>query len=190
MLPTLTGLLALLPQVLLLAVLLARPFQGRLRWLAAAPALAALIPLQDGIAPAMMLRGLWGDPSITSLQLLGLALAGRLPSALDQDWRGPAAIAGLGLLFYPLALGLGDVNPYRMGYTAWPLMLGFGAAALLCWWRGQALWLWLLTVNLLAYAAGLLESPNLWDTLLDPLLVAAMMVMALRNGWRAYKNRS
>ncbi|QDX80150.1 hypothetical protein B9N43_02075 [Denitratisoma sp. DHT3] len=178
----------LLGQALLIAALLALPFRGRRRWLALPAAALSLIPLQEGVSVAMMLRGLWGDFSITGLQLLALSLAGRPAAALG--WRGPAVIAAGGLLFYPLALGLGDFDPYRLGYAAWPLLLPCAVLALLAWWRGQALWLWLLAVDLIAYAAGLPESPNLWDTLLDPLLVLAMLIIALRNGRRAYQNRS
>ncbi|HEX5393920.1 MAG TPA: hypothetical protein VFW68_11580, partial [Rhodocyclaceae bacterium] len=71
--------------------------------------LLALIPWSSGgfsgISPAMALRGLWGDPSITSLQLLFLALVSRTPSAFTTGWRAPAVIAAIAALFYPLALG-------------------------------------------------------------------------------------
>ncbi|CAB1369234.1 hypothetical protein [Denitratisoma oestradiolicum] len=178
----------LLAQALLIAALAALPFRGRWKLLALLPAILSLAPLGEGVSLAMMLRGLWGDFSVTSLQLLVLCLAGRPPQALG--WRGPALIAASAALFYPLALGLGDFDPYRLGYTAWPLLAVFGAFALAAWWRGQPIWLWLLTIDILAWAAGLLESPNLWDTLLDPLLAAAMLILALRNGWRTYKTRS
>lgn len=177
----------LLAQALLIAALAALPFRGRWKLLVLLPAVLTLAPLGEGVSLAMMLRGLWGDFSVTSLQLLLLCLIGR--PAQDLGWRGPALIAAVATLFYPLALGLSDFDPYRLGYAAWPLLAIFGAAALVAWWRGQALWLWLLSIDLLAWAAGLLESPNLWDTLLDPLLAAAMLILALRNGWRTYKIR-
>ena len=65
-----------------------------------------------------------------------------------------------------------------------PLLAALAVPALLLWWRGNPLWLWLLAIDLAAWAAGLLESPNLWDTLLDPLLAIACLVLALRNGGR------
>ncbi|RLJ65282.1 hypothetical protein [Sulfurisoma sediminicola] len=147
------------------------------RIIAAGAAVAAFIPIADGVSAAMASRALWGDPSVTTLQLLVLALAGR-PANVG---RGPAAALALfGLVFYPLALGLGDFDPYRLGYAAWPVAAALGAAALLAWRRGQPLWLWLLAVDLAAFAAGLPESDNLWDALFDPLLVAAALIAAVR----------
>lgn len=169
----------LFAQVLLIAVLIALPFKGPWKALALLPGVLSLISLGEGVSVAMMFRGLWGDPSITSLQLLTLSLLGCHAKALG--WRGPALIVATAALFYPLSLGLGDWDPYRLGYQVWPLLLITGMPALAAWWRGQSLWLWLLSVDLLAYAGGLLESPNLWDTLLDPLLAVAMLVLAVRN---------
>ncbi|MDP2793157.1 MAG: hypothetical protein Q8O25_03595 [Sulfurisoma sp.] len=149
--------------------------QRRLFYVAAAA--LSLIPLADGVSAAMALRALWGDPSITTVQLLVLSLTGR-PA---QIGRAPAAALALfGIGFYILALGLGDFDPYRLGYAAWPLVTILGAAALLAWRRGQPLYLWLLAVDLAAYAVGLHESNNLWDILFDPLLVAAALLAAFR----------
>jgi len=150
------------------------------RLFTAGAAALALIPVADGVSAAMALRALWGDPSVTTLQLLALSLAGR-PAAVG---RAPAvALALFGLAFYPLALGLGDFDPYRLGYPGWPalaLVAALAAAALLAWQRGRALWLWLLAVDLAVYGAGLPESGNLWDALFDPLLVAAALIAATR----------
>jgi hypothetical protein len=150
------------------------------RLAAAAAAALALIPLADGISAAMALRALWGDPSVTTLQLLALSLAGR-PAKIS---RAPAAAVALfGIVFYVLALGLGDFDPYRLGYPGWPalaLAAGLAVAALLAWRRGQPLYAWLLAVDLAVFSAGLPESANLWDSLFDPLLVAAALVLAVR----------
>lgn len=172
-------------QALLLTWLLALVLPRRLLWLAAMLGLAALLPWGHGLSLAAALRALWGDPSITTLQLVALSLAGRAPTALARDWRAPAVIAGVGLAFYPLALGLGDFDPYRLGYQPSLVLALLAVPALLLWWRGQTLWLWLLAVDLLAFAADLLESTNFCDYLIDPLLVAACTALALRNGLAA-----
>jgi len=152
-------------------------------------ALLVLIPVHEGISAAMALRGLWGDPSITSLQLLTLAFAGITPTAIRHGWRAPAAIALLCAVLYASALGPWNPDLYRLGYQPAALVAAIGAIALFAWWRGQALYLWLLAIDLLAWNAGWLESTNLWDALLDPLLMFVMLALALRNGYRAHQNR-
>jgi hypothetical protein len=143
--------------------------------------LCTLIPLQGGVSIAMALRGLWGDPCITTLQLLVLALIGTLPLSLRGDWRLPALIAAISVLLYASALGPWDLDLYRLGYQPTALLMASGAIVLLLWWRGQSLWLWLLTIDLLAWYGGWLESTNFWDYLLDPLLMLVMVILALRN---------
>lgn len=152
-------------------------------------ALLALIPLHEGVSAAMAMRGLWGDPSITALQLLLLACAGRTPAALRHGWRAPTAIAMLSFALYASALGPWDIDFYRFGYQPGVLVAALGAIALIAWWRNQPVYLWLLGIDLLAWRAGWLESANLWDTLLDPLLMLAMLALALRNGYRAHQNQ-
>lgn len=149
--------------------------------------LLALIPANDGASLAMALRGLWGDPSVTSVQLLFLVLAGRTPTAFTTGWRAPAVIAIIAALFYPLALGATDFDPYRLGYAPVLLLLPLAITAAVLWHRGQSIWLWLLAIDLLVWALGLPESPNLWDTLLDPLLAFFCIALTVRNGWRSFR---
>lgn len=136
-----------------------------------------LLPMDNGVSAAMALRALWGDPSVTTMQLLALSLAGR-PVAIG---RAPAAaLAIFGVAFYVLALGLGDFDPYGIGYAAVPLVIVLAGAAFSAWWRGQPLYLWLLAVDIAAFGFGVLESNNVWDYLFDPLLIAAAVVVAIR----------
>ena len=153
-------------------------------------ALLALVPMHEGLSLAMALRGLWGDPSITTLQLLVLAVAGRTPTALRHDWRFPAAIFLLSLALYMSALGPWNPDLYRLGYQPASLVTVLGIVAVIAWWRGQSLYLWLLAIDLLAWRAGWLESTNLWDAMLDPLLMFVMLALALRNGYCAHQNRN
>jgi hypothetical protein len=179
----------LLGQSLIVAWLITR-IGKRARLSALGAALLILLPIHDGVSAAMALRGLWGDPSITALQLLALSALGRTPAALTAGWRGPAVIVAMAAALYPMALGFGDFDPYRLGYQPWLMLAVLGLAALVAWWRGQPLYLWLLAVDLLAFAAGLPESTNLWDTLLDPLLAFAALILMLRNGWRTYQEKT
>ena len=164
----------------------------RSRILALLLALLALVPVQ-GVSLAMALRGLWGDPSITTLQLLVISFAGKAPPALRYGYRVPLCIALLAAALYASALGPGNIDLYRLGYQPAALITVLGTVTLIAWWRKQALWLWLLTIDLIAWrigsGGGWLESTNLWDYLLDPLLMLAMLALAWRNGYRAHRNR-
>ena len=124
--------------------------------------------------PLWWLRGLTGDLSITSLlMLLAAVYAQLLGKTLIQSKERKLifrSIALLGVGFYPLALGVGQVDPYAWGYAS-PYMLG----VLL----GLSLWMFLrqyyaiaitLLAVVLAWNAGLLQSVNLWDYLLDPFI--------------------
>ena len=152
-------------------------------------ALLSLMPLHEGVSLAMALRGLWGDPGITTLQLLVLAFAGKAPPALRYGYRAPLCIALLAAALYACAIGPWNLDLYRLGYQPATLVAMLGVISLIVLWRGQSLWLWLLTIDLIAWHGGWLESTNLWDYLLDPLLMFAMLALALRNGYRAHRNR-
>ena len=79
-----------------------------------------------------------------------------------------AAITGL--LFYPFALGVTMFDPYAFGYAANNFVL------VLLVLLGLSIWkkLWLLTaiicLSLVGYYGAVLESSNLWDYVLDPVL--------------------
>ena len=161
----------------------------RSRILAVLLALLVLVPVHAGVSPAMALRGLWGDPSITTLQLLVLACAGRTPPALHSGWRAPAFITLVAAALYASALGPWNLDLYRFGYQPVALVAAFGAIALIAWWQGEALYVWLLAIDLIVWRTGWLESSNLWDALLDPLLMFVMAAIVLRNGYRAYQDR-
>lgn len=139
----------------------------RAGWIAAAFAVPTVAP---------WLHGALGSPSFTLAQLaLFHLLAPTRPSPLG---RGAAAIWVVGAtLFYPLALGLGPVDPYDLGYRPLPLLLGLAPVGIWLAWRRRPAWLLLLAGDLLAYAGGLYD--NLWNALADPLLVLlALWVLA------------
>lgn len=150
-------------------------------WLAPA-AIAALlwIPLGEGSAIAA-LRGAFASPSIVTLVLVAALTARRAGwPVLRQGEAGLiGALAGVvGVCFYPPALGLGPVDPYAWGYGGPILPLAAGLVALLAGVAGR----WVLAAGLggalVAWRAGMLVSPNLWDYLLDPLLALGGLVAA------------
>jgi hypothetical protein len=167
-----TGLLGC---ALALTVLAARlPLIARLvpqyrGWALLAVFVVMLVPA-GGMPLAGYLRGVSGDLSITALVLLGASL-------LRHLWRWQAmpgrdmlllliAIAAAG--FYPVALGWGEYDPYRMGYGSNWLLACLLGIALLAAWKGFAAITITLAAAVLAWSMGWYESGNLWDYLLDP----------------------
>jgi hypothetical protein len=147
----------------------------------------ALTPL-GALPPAGYLRSLTGDLSITTLVLLLRVLC------RPVDGWGPVedkervalqvlvAVAGLGL--YPLALGIGTFDPYRLGYANPWLMGTLLLVALTTWLWRLHLATSCIALAVLAYSVGWYESNNLWDYLVDPLVAAwglsALLVRAAR----------
>jgi hypothetical protein len=154
-------------------------------------AILALVPFGD-LSLAGYLRGLTGDLSITTLVLLLRAIA-RQPREPSLGERGDVALqvvlTATAVALYPLALGLGTFDPYRLGYASpWLLSVLF-LAALVGWWRRYSLVTWCLALAVLAYSVGWYESNNLWDYLVDPLVglyaLSALLLRAARRPTRS-----
>lgn len=110
--------------------------------------------------------------------------------ALRATW-----IFGLitGLVLYPQALGLtfgntGGLDPYAQGYgSAWlSLLLLALTISLLCIKNHFGA---VLVVTMLAYDLRLLESPNLWDYLVDPILTLISMVALVTEAISSLRRR-
>jgi len=112
-------------------------------------------------------RGVIGDLSIVTMLLLWTSLLpGRKPTPLAFK----LAIACIAVVFYPLALGFGMIDPYGWGYGSILFLIAVLLFALGC---GLANWskgVWMIAIAILAWAAHWHESANLWDYLLDPFL--------------------
>jgi hypothetical protein len=140
-----------------------------------------LIPF-GGLPLAGYVRGIVGDLSISTLVVLGVVTGRRF--GMLSPGVSPRRVGSLLFLviaactLYPLALGVGACDPYRLGYGE-PWFLGLLLVFAL---GGIALRLPLVAASIslavLAWAAGWYESGNLWDYLLDPML-AAYSVLAL-----------
>ena len=136
----------------------------------------AAIPLALLAGIATLLHGFAGTPSATLLALAIWQLAGRGASPLGQ--RPAWLVTGFAMLFYPLALGFGPFDPYAIGYQPWPLLLACGALAAILLRSRHDYWLLILTAALAGYAGGLFA--NLWDALIDPLLVLAALAIVIK----------
>jgi hypothetical protein len=172
----LTGLSGIL---LAIATLLARlpqvrawPWRRRAALLAVAIVVLS-IPLW-GVSPAGFVRGITGDLSIATLALLALALvrawSGQVLVEVANRQRTLQAVAIAAVLFYPLALGFGMFDPYRLGYGDPWFMLALLALAVWASLRYSTLLALCIALAVAAWSIGWYESPNLWDYLLDPWL--------------------
>ncbi len=154
-------------------------------WLLGAVFVAALVPL-GSLPLAGYLRGAIGDLSITTLTLLGAALLRmQLGRPVLQDRNTLLLlliVAAAG--FYPLALGWGEYDPYRLGYGSYWLLAYLLGLALLAAWKGFFAVTFAIAAAVLAWSAGWYESTNLWDYLLDPLVAAYAVAAFIRQGVR------
>lgn len=153
-------------------------------------ALAALVPLGDlrarvalaastlallvGIAPGM--HAYFGTPSLTLLVLAVLQLAGKTPSPLN--YRPALGLLAFAVPFYAASLGFGSFDPYTLGYQPAPLLAALLPIGLALWWKRLDVWLAILAIDLAGYASGVFA--NLWDVLLDPLLVLLALIVVAR----------
>ena len=72
-----------------------------------------------------------------------------------------------GVVLYPLALGIGAVDPFAHGWHFGPLFVVIGGVALLLQWQRSRFGV-LLLLAFFAWLASIVESGNLWDCLTDP----------------------
>ena len=113
-------------------------------------------------------RGVTGDLSIVTLLLLWTSI---LPNAKRVPLPFIVGLILVAIPFYPMALGLGMIDPYAWGYGCIALVGVVIVAAFIC---GLVNWIkgvWILSFALVAWSFHWHESGNLWDYVLDPLLV-------------------
>jgi hypothetical protein len=178
-----------LGQVLLLAVLVTLLLgrwikEARIRQsvVAALLLLCLFVPVY-GLSVAQWLRSVVGDLSVlTSIIFLNI-LAQRL---LNFSLLKPASRSNLlwgvvlvGVVFYPLALGVSAYDPYQLGYSPILLTVLLILFSLMAWFRGKRDLAIILLLPLLTYNLHLLESTNLWEYLLDPVLVIYALVQSV-----------
>lgn len=160
---------------------LAKP---RLAMLLGAIFIYALLPI-TGMSLAAYLRGGIGDISITTLLLLCSMLAKPWLSCATLDNKNRFALFGIisiaALVLYPMALGIGAYDPYRLGYGNVPFVTTVLLIALAAWYW-KIYWVTLcVACATLAWAMGWYESNNLWDYLLDPFVASyALMAVVIR----------
>jgi hypothetical protein len=141
-----------------------------------------LVMLPAGNNPGWYaVRGIFGDSSITALFFY-------IAFILQQNFSWQLyrsnelvllrrLLPVTALLLYPFALGLTRFDSYSLGYSnPWLLAILF-IMTLLLWWHKYYFLTITLTAAVIAWSLQMLESHNLWDYLLDPVLVLMLVVM-------------
>ena len=146
---------------------------------------ATAIALLAGIAP--WLNALFGPPSIP---LLAIAIHAQRP--LGTSLINPHSALALlltGLMLYA-SLPLTGFDLYALGFQPRPLLAALLPLGLGLWLGKCNQWLMILILALLAYGIGLFA--NLWQALIDPLLLLLALSYTLRrrmiNGLAAKAN--
>lgn len=155
------------------------------KWATAAVFVLLWCPVGPARLPLVAyVRGISSDLSISLVAIACLGMYQRLAGARLVDGRERALVnvvfAAGALFLYPLALGWGDWDAYRMGWGSpglWAVLL---LISLACWAKGFRLLPVLVALALLAWVAGALESTNLWDYLIDPWLAVAAIFQCLK----------
>ena len=126
---------------------------------------------------AAYVRGVTGELSIVTMLLLWSSM---LPAAKKTPLGFKVAVALIAIAFYPLALGLGMLDPYAWGYGSIGFLIATIFFAIACGLAGWTKGVWILSIAIIAWTVHWHESANLWDYLLDPFL-AVWALLAIPN---------
>ena len=136
-----------------------------------AAAVVVVLPIQ-GIPLGRWMAGLNFQPSIP---LLGLIVHRVWKSSFQtelfrpEDRKASWLCGGvMGTALYPLALGAGHLDPYALGWNFTVLFPIIALLTVMLIWNRNRFGL-LLLFSIIACDLHLLESPNFWDYLIDPL---------------------
>ena len=141
--------------------------------------LLLMLPLSE-LPGWYYVRGIFGDSSITALFFYTAII-------LQQNFSWPLfqkdelvllrrLTLAAALLLYPFALGLTQFDSYRLGYSNLWLVVIILLITLFCWLQKYYFLALIMTAAVTACSLQLLESHNLWDYLLDPLFIIAVIL--------------
>ena len=136
---------------------------------------------------AAYVRGVTGDLSvILTLLLWSSVLLPSRPVPLGFRF----ALSIIAILFYPLALGFGMLDPYAWGYGSLGLLLAIVLFALVCGLLGWTKGVWVIAIAIVAWAGHWHESTNLWDYVLDPLLCLWALISCIHVVYRKRRDKA
>jgi hypothetical protein len=196
LLPPLTDLMALLGIDLVLCAAGLRLLTGRrgvarwVKWVVLVCFVLLWVPVGAAHLPLLAyIRGISSDLSITLVALACFGLSQRLfklPAIASREKMALNGVIAVAAVFlYPVALGWGDWDAYRLGWGSLGLWATLLALSLVFWIKRLRLFPMLVGLALLAWSAGLMESTNLWDYLIDPWLALAALFQCMKAGVQA-----
>ena len=151
-----------------------------------------LIPFGE-MPLAAYLRGATGDLSITTLLLVWCVLLRSCSGCGTKDTMSRQALLALvalaALALYPLGLGLGTFDPYRLGYGDPIFVIVLLLIALAGWFWKYHLAALCIVFAVYAWALGWYESDNLWDYLLDPWVAIYSLYVIAKHGIKIFLRR-
>lgn len=154
----------------------------------------AVVPFGD-VSLVLALKGLFADLSITTITLLvawPLHRAANLqPNKADTAWLCVVVLI-FAMVLYPMALGIGNYDTYAIGFRPWVLLTLVAVLGVLATQRQYWLSATTLALVLGGYWFKVLDSQNLWDYLLDPILVIFAVTYLIRYAypvriWQRYR---
>lgn len=135
----------------------------------------SLLPLPE-FSITHFARVLTGDVSVAGmiwLATINLAvlLSPELETRSPADRQVAVALAVIALVLYPTALGFSPYDLYSLGYSPVTLSIAVATGFAACVWREKWLPALMLAAAYVAWLSRCLDSDNLWDYLLDPVIV-------------------
>jgi hypothetical protein len=110
----------------------------------------------------------WSVPLLAVLAADLWAKTGKARWFRRQDWRAAWVFGTVGgLALYPMALGLGQIDPYSLGWSIGPFTVVMALVSGGLLWRGNRFGI-VLVLAAAAWQLGVNFSGNLWDCLVDP----------------------
>ncbi len=147
-----------------------------------AAGVALFVPFGE-LSLAAYVRGVTGDPSISTLALAGAACIAELTGRRLIGQRDLRAlmwlVAGAAVFLYPLALGFTPFDPYALGYGSVEFVTALLLVTLAAWRARLNAIVLIVIAAVLAYLGGAYESRNLWDYLIDPAVSAYALIRLL-----------
>lgn len=141
----------------------------------------------NGVSLILQLKGVFADLSLTTVMLLTIWPLLRVNNISlnrsDFTWL-CAVVLTFAITLYPMALGVGPYDSYALGYQPSALLTLVAAMGVLAvqkkYWVSAAT----VVVVLFGYWLRVLPSQNLWDYLLDPILVIFTIIYLLHHLYR------